>query len=262
MRNRLFLLALLTAIIIIQAVLRTAAVSTPFSGSSTLGGYTFWELRGVLPLSVFSAGSLLFLSAATAQCAQATLQLSTRNHSNLIHKLGSIISAGIWCGTPCMASCYNALPYIFPWLNAYDPHGWQTAQHLEWTLHGSIIALILCRMLTLSKPAVAAYITLPLSLLCLLICGQMWFGIPFILLPIGLMSAGGSAMLLGRGRRWATIPLLTAVIMNAALFGYNVAIGSPLQTATYPTTVFWITYTCTILLLAPALFLKASSLHS
>lgn len=256
MRNRLFLLALLTAVIIIQAVLRTASVSTPFSGISTLGGYAFWELRGVLPLGVFSAGSLLFLSAATAQCAQATLQLSTRNRSNLIHKLGRIVSAGIWCGTPCIASCYNALPYIFPWLNADDPQGWQTAQHLEWTLHGSVIALILCRMLTLSKPAVAAFITLPLSLLCLLVCGQMWFGIPFILLPIGLMSAGGSVMLLGRGRRWAAIPLLTAIIMNAALFGSNVAIKYLLQTATYPTTPLWITYTCTILLLAGPFYLK------
>ena len=71
MRNRLFLLALLAALILIQAVLRSAAMSTPFHGGSTLGGYTFWELRGVLPLGVFAAGSLLFLSAAAAQCAQA-----------------------------------------------------------------------------------------------------------------------------------------------------------------------------------------------
>lgn len=261
MRNRLFLLALLTAVIIIQAVLRTAAVSTPFSGSSTLGGYTFWELRGVLPLGVFAAGSLLFLSAATAQCAQAILQLAHKNKSRLFHKLGSISSAGMWCGIPCIAGCYNALPYIFPWLNDYDLPSWQTAQHLEWAMHGSIIALILCRMFTLSKPVVAAYVTLPLSLLCLLGCGQMWFGIPFILLPIGLMGAGGTAMLLGNGRRWADIPLLTAAIMNAVLFGSNVAGWHPLQTATYPTTAFWVIYGCTILLLAPALFLKVSSLQ-
>ncbi|MBR2314452.1 MAG: hypothetical protein IKA55_06310 [Akkermansia sp.] len=165
MRNRLFLLALLAALILIQAVLRSASMSTPFHGGSTLGGYTFWELRGVLPLGVFAAGSLLFLSAATGQCAQAILQLTQKNRSGLIHKLGSISSAGLWCGAPCLAACYNALPYIFPWLNSYDPQGWQTAQHLEWVLHGSIIALVLCRILTLSRPAAAAYLTLPLSLL-------------------------------------------------------------------------------------------------
>lgn len=261
MRNRLFLLALLTAVIIIQAVLRSAAVSNPFSGGSTLGGYTFWELRAALPLGVFSAGSLLFLSAAAAQCAQAALQLATRGRSDLIHKLGCIVSAGIWCGAPCMASCYNTLSFIFPWLN--EPENWQTAQHLEWVLHGSIIALILCRVFTQSKPAASACITLPLSLLCLLACGQLWFGIPFILLPVGLMGAGGAAMLLGRGRHWAIIPLLTAVIMNGALFGYSTAVVFPvIQTAPYPASVTWITYICTLLLLAPALFLKASALRA
>ncbi len=261
MRNRLFLLALLAALILIQAVLRSAAMSTPFHGGSTLGGYTFWELRGVLPLGVFAAGSLLFLSAAAAQCAQAILQLAQKNKSSLAHKLGSIASAGLWCGAPCLAACYNALPYIFPWLSVYDPQDWQTAQHLEWVLHGSLIALILCRVMTLSKPRMAAYLTLPVSLLCLLACGQMWFSIPFILLPIGLMGAGGATMLLGRGRCWAAIPLLTAVIMNAVLFGHNAAAGHPLQTAPYPATALWATYACTLLLLAPALYLKVASLQ-
>lgn len=261
MRNRLFLLALLAAVIIIQAVLRSAAVSTPFHGGSTLGGYTFWELRGVLPLGVFAAGSLLFLSAAAAQCSQAALQLIRKKPSTLGHKLGSIASAGIWCGAPCLASCYNVLPYIFPWLNAYDPQGWQTAQNLEWVLHGSIIALILCRVLTLCKPGLAACFTLPLSLLCLLACGQMWFGQPFILLPIGLMGAAGAAMLLGRGRRWAAIPLLTAVIMNAVVFLFSVSGCFPMSAPVVPEQV-WITYICTLLLLAPALFLKATSLRA
>ena len=261
MRNRLFLLALLAALILIQAVLRSAAMSTPFHGGSTLGGYTFWELRGVLPLGVFAAGSLLFLSAAAAQCAQAVLQLAQKNKSSLAHKLGSIASAGLWCGAPCLAACYNALPCIFPWLTDYDPQGWQTAQHLEWVLHGSLIALILCRVLTLSKPGAGAYLTLPVSLLCLLACGQMWFGIPFILLPIGLMGAGGAAMLLGRGRRWAALPLLTAVIMNAVLFGYNVAIEHPFQTVAYPETPLWVTYAGTLLFLLPALLLKVTSLR-
>lgn len=261
MRNRLFLLALLAALILIQAVLRSAAISTPFHGGSTLGGYTFWELRGVLPLGVFAAGSLLLLSAAAAQCAQAVLQLIRKNQGGLSHKLGSIASAGLWCGAPCLASCYNVLPYIFPWLNGYDPQGWQTAQNLEWVLHGSIIALILCRILTLCKPGVAAYFTLPLSLLCLLACGQMWFGSPFILLPIGLMGAGGAAMLLGRGRRWAALPLLTAVIMNAVLFLFNVSGHFPKPAPVVDEQV-WVTYICTLLLLAPALFLKATSLRA
>lgn len=259
MRNRLFLLALLAALILIQAVLRSAAISTPFHGGSTLGGYTFWELRGVLPLGVFAAGSLLFLSAAAAQCTQAILQLVQKNRSGLIHKLGSIASAGLWCGAPCLAACYNALPYIFPWLNDYDPQVWQTAQHLEWALHGSIIALILCRVLTLCKPAVAAYLTLPISLLCLLACGLMWFNAAMILLPVGILGAAGGVMLI-QWRKLSFIPLLAAVITNGFIFTIFGDYQSPPVSPIALDTAVWITYTCTLLLLAPALFLKVTSL--
>ena len=259
MRNRLFLLALLAALILIQAVLRSAAISTPFHGGNTLGGYTFWELRGVLPLGVFAAGSLLFLSAAAAQCTQAILQLVQKNRSGLIHKLGSIVSAGLWCSAPCLAACYNALPYIFPWLNDYNPQGWQTAQHLEWALHGSIIALILCRVLTLCKPAVAAYLTLPISLLCLLACGLLWFNAAMILLPVGILGAAGGVMLI-QWRKLSFIPLLAAVITNGFIFTIFGGYQSPPVSPIALDTAVWITYTCTLLLLAPALFLKVTSL--
>lgn len=262
MRNRLFLLALLTAVIIIQAVLRSAAVATPFTGGSTLGGFTFWELRRVLPLGVFAAGALLFSCAATAQCAQAALQFSSRSSTSLAHQLSSIASAGIWCGAPCMASCYNALPCIFPWLNDFNSDSWQTTQHLEWLLHGSIITLILCRLLSRSKHPAAAYATLPLAMLCLLACGQMWFGLSLILLPIGLMAAGGAAMLFGRGRRWAIIPLLTAAIMVPVLFMFSISGYFPQPAPAISEQAVWVTYACTLLLLAPAFFLKASSLRS
>lgn len=261
MRNRLFLMALLAALIIIQAVLRTAATSTPFSSGSTLGGYSFWELRSALPIGVFSAGCLLLLSAATAQCAQAALQLCHKGSRRLSQRLDSIVSAGLWCGAPCMASCTNALYCIFPWVNSCNLQIWQSAQLLEWLLHGSIIVLILCRALTLSRHHAAAYITLPLSLLCLLACGQAWFSLAFILLPIGLMGAGGATMLFGRWRRWAAIPLLTAFLMNQLLFLLGASNQFPQLAPAAPREAVWVIYTCTLLILIPAWCLKVASLH-
>lgn len=260
MRNRLFLLVLLAALIIIQAVLRTATMATPFSGGSTLAGYSFWELRSSLPMGVFSAGCLLFLSAAAAQCAQAALQLCRKGDRSLSRKLGSIVSAGLWCGAPCMASCYNALTCIFPWISTCNPQAWHTPQLFEWLLHGSIIALVLCRALTLSRHPASAWITLPLSLFCLLICGQAWFSLAFILLPIGLMGAGGAAMLLGRGRRWAILPLLTAFAMNQLLFLLGASNQFPQSTPPILTQAVWCIYACTLLLLVPAWCLKVASL--
>lgn len=261
MQNRLFLLALLAALLIIQAVLRTAIMATPFSMGTTLGGYSFWELRGALPMGVFSIGCLLFLSAATAQCAQAGLQFCHKGNRRLSRKLGSVVSAGLWCGAPCMASCYNALTCIFPWMSSCNPQVWQSTQLLEWLLHGSIIALVLCRALTLSRHPAAAWITLPLSLLCLLVCGQAWFNLAFILLPIGLMGAGGAVMLLGRGRRWAALPLLTAFVMNLLLFLLSTSNQFPSLAPPMPTQAVWVIYTVTLLLLVPAWCLKVASLH-
>ncbi len=260
MRNRLFLLVLLAALLIIQALLRTAAMATPFNGGSTLGGYTFWELSNTLPMGVFSVGCLLFLSAAAAQCAQAALQLCHKGNCRLSCKLGSIVSAGLWCGAPCMASCYNALHCIFPWISTCNPQAWETPQLLEWLLHGSIIALMLCRALTLSRRTAAAYITLPLSLFCILASGQAWFNLAFILLPIGLMGAGGAVMLLGRRCRWAAIPLLTAFLMNQLLFLLGASNQFPQLSPPIHTQAVWVIYTCTLLLLAPAWYLKVASL--
>ena len=261
MRNRLFLLALVAALLLVQAVLRTAATATPFSNATLWDSYTFWDLRGVIPLGVFTAGVLLVISAATAQCAQAALYIAGR-HQQLARKLGCIASAGLWCGAPCMATCYNALPHIFAWLTGhYEASPWQTAQYLDWVLHGSFIALILCRVLSTCQKQGYAYIILPLSLLCLLACGLMWFNSAMILLPPGILGAAGGAMLM-QGRKSSIIPLLTAFIANHLLFAVfgGADYQSPPVSPFALDTAVWITYTSTLLLLAPAVYLKTTAL--
>ena len=120
-------MSLVAALMLILAALRAAHMATPFSGGSTLGGISFWDLRGALPLGVFMAGALLLISAAAAQCAQAALHLAGW-HQRLALSLGSIASAGLWCGVPCLACCYNSLPHIFAWLSDYyETSPWQTA---------------------------------------------------------------------------------------------------------------------------------------
>ncbi len=253
MLNRLFLLALLVMLLLMQAVLRSAAQATPFSGGETLGGISFWELRGALPLGVFAAGFLLVTTAAMAQCLQTALSLA-HTRSRIHAHAGQIASACLWCGAPLMAMCYAALPCIFTWLHAFDPQGWQTLQHLEWVLNGSIIALVFCRVATLSQRAFFTCLTLPLGLLCLLALGQMCFNQALILLPAAAMCTAGLLMLTGRGRKWASIPLLTAAGMNAALF-YTTA---PAISTIAPC---WLVYTLSLVLIATPLGLKIASLR-
>lgn len=262
MRNRLFLLALVAALLLVQAVLRTAAMATPLSSATLWGTYTFWDLRGVLPLGVFMAGALMVTTAAASQCAQAAL-LIAGHHQQLARALGSIASAGLWCGAPCLACCYNALPHIFAWLSGYyEAAPWQTAQYLDWALHGSFIALILCRVLSTGRKQGYAYITLPLSLLCLLACGQMWFNAAMILLLPGILGATGGVMLIQK-RKSSVLLTATALVTNGLLFTMfgDADYQSPPASPIALDQAVWITYACTLLLLAPALYLKATSLY-
>ena len=253
MRNRLFLLALVAILLLMQAVLRSAAQATPFSGGETLGGISFWELRGALPLGVFAAGFLLVTTAAMAQCIQAALDIA-HTRARIQANTGLIISACLWCGAPLMAMCYASLPCIFPWLSAYDPSGWQTLRHLEWVLNGSIVILVLCRIATMLHRPRLSCLTLPLGLLCLLAMGQICFNLALILLPTAAMLTAGLLMLLGRGRKWAAIPIFTALGMNAALFYFTAPPVSLIPPC-------WLVYTASLALIAAPFGLKIVSLR-
>ena len=244
MGNRFFLLALVGALILLQAALRTAAQATPFSSAETLGGITFWELRGALPLGIFALGMLLMSTAAMCLCLQSALCISG-SQNRLRKQARAIASASLWCGIPLVAMCMASLHYVFPWLSAYAPDGWQTLQHLEWVIHGSLVTLLLCHALPLCDKRTFAYISLPLSLCCLIAQGQMCFRSPLILIPIAIMSAAGMLMIPGRGRKWAFIPLMTAIGMNAALF----QLTSPQESAT---PAAWAVYLiCLLLIMVP-----------
>ena len=249
MRRRLFLLALVAVLLLMQATLRTAFMSTPFSGGETLGGLSFWELRGAIPLGVFAAGLLLVISAAAAIIARAAIQLAG-GAAGIRNNLSTISSACLWCGIPTMAGCFNALPYIFPWLIGGDSSSWQTQQHLEWTLHGSLILLIICQVAGQATSRTAPFI-LPAALLCLLVLGQIGFSMAFSLLPTSIMTAAGMLMFLGKGRRWATIPLLTGICMNGAHLWITAS-----EVATIPAA--GLVYTVTLMMLSIPFFLKTS----
>ncbi len=237
MRRRLFLLALVAVILLVQATLRTAFMATPFSGGETLGGLSFWELRGAIPLGVFAAGLLLVTTAAASIIARAAIQL-TGGHAGLRDRLSALSTASLWCGIPAMAGCFNVLPYIFPWLIGANSSSWQTQQHLDWVLHGSLILLVVCHVAGQATRK-SAPVVLPIALLCLLALGQIGFSMAFILMPASIMTAAGMLMFHGKGRRWATIPLLTGIGMNGALLWLtaNAAATIPAAGAVYAATL-------------------------
>ena len=87
----------------------------------------------------------------------------------------------------------------------------------------------------------------------------MWFNAAMILLPVGILGAAGGVMLI-QWRKLSFIPLLAAVITNGFIFTIFGDYQSPPVSPIALDTAVWITYTCTLLLLAPALCLKVTSL--
>lgn len=248
MRNRLFLLTLLSVLLLVQAVLRSATQATPFSGGDTLGGIPFWELRGAIPLGIFAAGLFLVAAAAAILCMQAALQLwkgSPQKNS----RAHTLVSALLWCGAPAMAICYNALPHIFNWLQAYDPTGWQTRQHLEWVLHGGLALLILCHVLAQFRRTTFAWLILPATLLFLLALGQMGFNHTVLLTPTATISAFGFLLLIAKRYIGAGVLLAVSGLIHFILLWYQ---ASPV--ATIPAAA--VTYIATLLALAAPFYLK------
>lgn len=248
MRNRLFLLSLLAILLLMQAVLRTAAQATPFSGGELWGCISFWELRGAIPLGVFAAGWLLASTTAPLLCLQAALTLR-RGLPETGNPASRLISALLWCGVPAVVSCFNGIPYIFDCLTSPDSANWQTRQHLEWALHGGLILLIICHFLALTRRREAAWFILPVSLLAPTALGLIGCGNPLILFPGAIIAATG-CILLGSGLRIQAILLLfLAAGINFILLWLH---ASPV--ADTPAAV--VTYIITLLVLCLPLYLK------
>lgn len=251
MQNRLFLLTLLSILLLVQAVLRSATQATPFSGGDTLGGIPFWELRGAIPLGIFAAGMFLVAAAAAILCLQTALQLwkGAPQKNNQAHTL---VSALLWCGAPAMAICYNALPHIFSWLQAYDPSGWQTRQHLEWVLHGGLALLVLCHVLAQFKRTAFAWFILPASLLFLLALGQIGFNHALLLIPTATISAFGFLLIMRRHCIGATILLLITGLIHFVLLWCQASTAATIPAAA-------LTYIATLLALAAPFYLKTAA---
>lgn len=251
MRNRLFLLSLLSVLLLVQAVLRSATQATPFSGGDTLGGIPFWELRGAIPLGIFAAGLFLVTAAAPILCLQAALQL-WKGAPQKYSQASLLVSALLWCGAPAMAICYNALPYIFDWLQAYDPTGWQTRQHLEWVLHGGLALLVLCHVLAQSRRAAFARFILPATLLFLLALGQIGFNHALLLIHTATVSAFGFLLLSAKHHIGASVLLSVSGLIHFILLWCQ---ASPVAT----TPAAAVTCIATLLALAGPFYLKITS---
>ena len=239
MRRRLFLMALVAALMLVLAALRAALMATPFSGGSTWGGYSFWELRHSLPQGVFSAALLLICSAAFSLCLQSAVKLAqgeTTCTSALLH----VASACLWCGVPVLASCTLCMHLIFPPETMSIPAG------LPFQVLGAIILiLMLCLPAARLRHKTFAWLCLPVSALSLLICGELQ-GQSLTMLPGCIFLSAGMALLQAGYR----LPVSAGICILGA--GMHAILTGPGLSGGF-------VYAATLLCLSPALYLRLTA---
>lgn len=205
-RHRIFLLTLVFFLLIVQSLLRSAAVATPFSGTTLPGGFTFWELRGQLPTGVAAAALTAVLAGAGCQIWQGLRMLGRYSAPAVDRAAG----CGLWCGWPLLACCFSGLGYILP-----EPAPLPIP--LPYMVNGSLVLLVACRFVSRRcHPAAGCFCVLA-ALTALLVPGWLYADAEAeFICAVLLLTAGGLCF---PRRRVVGLLLLVA---GAILTGYFV----------------------------------------
>lgn len=239
MRRRLFLMALVAALVLILAALRAALMATPFTGGSTWGGYSFWELRHSLPQGVFSAALLLICSAAFSLSLQSAVNLALKKDI-CINSFLRVATACLWCGVPVLACSRLCMHLIFP------PEMTCIPSELPFWVLGTIsFILMLCLPAAQLRHKVFSWLVLPASVLSLLTFGELQSQ-TLAILPGCLFLSAGMVLLLA-GYRFSVSSCIC--ILGGALHAM----------LTIPGLAGKFAYAATLLCLTPALYLKLTT---
>ena len=232
-------MALVAALMLVLAALRTALMATPFSGGSTWGGYSFWELRHSLPQGVFSAALLLICSAAFSLSLQAAANLALKKDI-CINSFLHVATACLWCGIPVLACCRLCMHLIFP------PEMTCIPSELPFWVLGTIsFILMLCLPAAQLRHKVFSWLVLPASVLSLLTCGELQSQ-SLTMLPGCIFLSAGMALLQAGYR----LPVSAGICILGA--GMHAILTGPGLSGGF-------VYAVTLLCLSPALYLRLTA---
>lgn len=206
MRHRVFVLLLAGALLLAVTTLRQAAQATPFSDTFFMGSIPLWDLRAAIPFGIFCAGLFAAGFGMSAQLLRSILLLTGKKQSCTFRLSGRISTAALWCGWPFVACCMGALLYIEP--RYFIPEAADIQPHhldvlrplLSYQLYGSIILMVLCRLLESIFP------------------GRRWVG--GLCLPLVVLVLLSTELFWG-GDKYGTLLIAAALMLTPALFCLN-----------------------------------------
>ncbi len=177
MKSRVFLIALVLLLLLVNAAFAQAMNATVVSGGSLLGLIPFWELKHSLPCGIFAAAALAAALGMGAQFWAGLLPACGAGKWVPAKHLSQFATTGLWCGWPLLGACFAVAASLFPWASpgAQGEAWFQSRNALMVQLGASVVLLAVLRAVQGMRGGKAGLPQVFVSAAVALSCGLMWW---------------------------------------------------------------------------------------
>ncbi len=199
MKSRVFLVALVMFLLLINAAFSQVVNATIFSGGELFGLIPYWELKESLPCGIFAAAALVAALGIGAQFWGGLLPACGAGEWVPSRRFMQFATAGVWCAWPLLGACLAVAGFLFPWAadGAQGELWYQSRTALMLQMGGALILLAGLRMVQGFRSGKAGLPDALFAALVALSCGLLWWeGRALDFLAVALIAPLALALLL------------------------------------------------------------------
>ncbi len=177
MKTRVFLVALVMLLLLLNAAFSQVMNATIFSGGELFGLIPYWELKESLPCGVFAAAAFVAALGMGAQFWGGLLPACGAGRWVPGRDFTRFATAGVWCGWPLLGCCFAVAGFLFPWAQegGQGAAWFQTRSALLVQMSASVVLLAGLRMVQALRGGRAGLPDALLATAVALSCGLLWW---------------------------------------------------------------------------------------
>ncbi len=263
MKSRVFLVALIMLLLLVNAAFSQVANATIFSGGELFGLIPYWEMKESLPCGIFAAAALVAALGIGAQFWGGLLPACGAGDWVPARRFGQFATSGVWCAWPLLGACLAVAGFLFPWAaDGGQGEAWfQNRTALMVQVGVSLLLLAGLRMVQAFRHGKSGLADAMLSAAVALSCGLLWWdGRALDFLAAALIAPPALALLLSPPQKQKP-RVAQAWLLTAALALGTYACGTQSLMASYlPGAEPWGTLTTCCAVLAALLTLALALL--
>ncbi len=263
MKSRIFLVALVMLLLLINAAFSQVMNATIFSGGEFLGLIPYWEMKESLPCGIFAAAALAAALGMGAQFWGGLLPACGVGKWVPEGHFSSFATAGLWCGWPLLGACLAVAGFLFPWAaeGASGAPGYCCRAVLMWQMAVGILLLAGMRMVQAMRGGRAGLLQALVAAAVALSCGLLWWdGRALDFLAVALVAPLALSLLLAPPAKRKQRVLLAWLLVAALALGTYACGTQYMMVAYLPAgAAGWGTLSACCAVLAPVLMLALAT---